>query len=289
MSKRHKYEYAVNLEADTAAAKVVRMVGKHKRTLEIGAGPGSITRLLKELGECRITAIELDEAAIEKLKVFCEKVYRCDLNTASWASLVSEQGKFEVIVAADVLEHLYDPWTTLSAMGSILEENGYIVVSLPHIGHSAVIGCLLDGDFEYQEWGLLDQTHIRFFSIKNIQKLFTQARLKIVEAAFIVRSPDQTEFARQWRKLSPELKNALNKNKFGTIYQVVVKAVPISAPGRTLNLTTMSVPEINSPISPGASIKSRILFLSRKVARDYLSMKMRSRISNILNHLGIRF
>lgn len=288
MSERHKYEYVVDPEANTAAAKVIRMVGMHKRTLEIGAGPGSITRWLKDPGKCRITAIEIDEAAIEKLKEFCERVYKCDLNTTSWASLVSEQGKFQVIVAADVLEHLYDPWATLSTMRSILTEDGYIVVSLPHIGHNAVIGCLLDGDFEYQEWGLLDRTHIRFFSIRNIQKLFEQSGLKIVEAEFVVRPPDQTEFARQWRKLSPELRRELEKNKFGTAYQVVVKAVPTSAQGRALNLVSLSVPDTNSGMSSKASLKSRVIYLLKKIARNCLSMNMRSRISNMLNRLGIR-
>ncbi len=80
--------------------------------------------------------------------------------------------KFEVIVAADVLEHLYDPWATLRTVRDILDTDGYVVVSLPHIGHNAVIACILQEDFEYQDWGLLDKTHIRFFGIENMQQTF---------------------------------------------------------------------------------------------------------------------
>lgn len=288
MSDRHKYEYKVDLNADTAAAKVVHMVGSGKRVLEIGAGPGSITRLLVEHGHCKVSAVELDTNAIEKLGDFCEEIHNCDLNDPSWTRRVTHCGNFDVVVAADVLEHLYDPWTTLSAMKTILNKDGYIVVSLPHIGHNAIISCLLGGNFEYQEWGLLDKTHIRFFSIKNIQKLFAEAGLKIVEAGFVIRAPEQTEFSAQWKVLSPESKRELEKNKFGNIYQVVVKAVPESTKGQALNLLSLDIPFINTGASSGASFKSRIIFLLKNTARTCLSMKMRSRISNILNRAGIK-
>lgn len=281
MPERHKYEYSVNLRAESAAAKVVRMVGKNKRTLEIGAGPGSITRLLKEHGGCQITAIELDETAIRKLKPFCEKVYQCDLNVPSWVSQVSERGKFDAIVAADVLEHLYEPWATLSLMRNILTDQGHVVVSLPHIGHNAVVASLLNGNFEYQEWGLLDRTHIRFFGIRNIQKLFQQAGLKIIEAEFVVKKPEETEFASQWRKLRPETRKELNKNNYGNVYQVVVKAVPASASEKALNLASIQV--------PGADTfhEFSLVQILKRLVRRYLSIKMRSRMANVLVRLGM--
>lgn len=289
MNVRHKYEYSVDIQAETAAAKVVRMVGQNRRTLEIGAGPGSISRLLKEYGNCRITAIELDETAIEKLSSFCEKVYQCDLNDPSWTQVVSEGGKFDVVVAADVLEHLYDPWATLSAMGSILNQDGYVVISLPHVGHSAVVGCLINADFRYQEWGLLDRTHIRFFGIQNIQKLFEQAGLKIIDAEFVVKNPEETEFAHLWRKLSSPLRQELDKNKYGTVYQVVVKAVPATALGKALNLTDLDVPSTAFDAVQYHSFKSQLRHLPRKIARRFLSMKTRYRIAQILDRLGIKY
>ena len=65
--ERHNYEYQVDREGDGAPARVVRMVGKNKRVMEIGAGPGSITRLLTTVSKCRVTALEIDEEAIKKL------------------------------------------------------------------------------------------------------------------------------------------------------------------------------------------------------------------------------
>lgn len=285
---RHRYEYSVDLTSDTAPARVVRMVGQGKRVLEIGAGPGSITRLLHDVGNCHITALEVDVDAIHKLTPFCERVYRVDLNDASWPQTLSRESTFDVIVAADVLEHLYDPWLALKAMKGLIGQSGYIVVSLPHVGHSAVLACLLAGDFEYRDSGLLDRTHIRFFGIKNIQALFDSAGLKIVEGQFVVRSPASTEFAKQWKKIPPEVRGALSTNRFGTIYQVVVKAVPNESPGCGISLASLPIG------APSVDATSRVMPASvveaiKRGARAFLSPETRSRLRRLVAYLGIRF
>ena len=153
------YVYEVDKDSNSAAARVINMVGQDKNVLEIGAGPGSITKYLYSRGRCRIQAIEIDPESIKKLKPYCERVHQADLNDIHWPEILDEQKKFEVVVAADVLEHIYDPWTTLKVMKGLIDDDGYLVISIPHIGHSAVIACLLNEDFEYRDWGLLDRTH----------------------------------------------------------------------------------------------------------------------------------
>jgi 2-polyprenyl-3-methyl-5-hydroxy-6-metoxy-1,4-benzoquinol methylase len=288
MEQRHKYEYNVDLDSDHVGVKIFRMVGREKRVLEIGAGPGSITRLLKEHGQCRVTAIELDSQAIEKLGAFCERVYQCDLNAKDWTTSVSADGKFQVVVAADVLEHLYDPWSTLRAMRSVLSDDGYIVVSLPHIGHQAVLASLALGDFDYHDWGLLDRTHIRFFGIKSMQRLFDEAGLKIIEAEFLVRAPEHTEFANEWARAPAELKRNLAKCRFGSIYQVVIKAVPQSAPGRGLTLVSLPVPTPGPLLPPDASFGSKLRMTLKLLARRFMSQRTRAHLSEWLIRIGLR-
>lgn len=286
--ERHKYEYAVDLTANTAAAKVVRFVGNDKRVLEIGAGPGSITRLLKSHGNCRVTALELDLEAIEKLTPFCERIYRCDLNSVSWPELLAEEEKFQVVVAADVLEHLYDPWRTLAAMKDLLHQDGYVVISLPHVGHHAVVACLLDEDFDYQDYGLLDRTHIRFFGVKNIQKLFEDAGFTITAAEFVVKPPEETEFGGRWRRLPDMVKQGLMRNPFGMVYQVVVQAKPgVALPGG-VDLFALPVPAPVSTLPSGASMLKRILYRLKRLALPYLSPRNRVRIIRVLDRLRIR-
>jgi SAM-dependent methyltransferase len=244
--QRHKYEYTIDPEAHTAPAKVVRMVGSDKRVLEIGAGPGSMTRLF-QANNCRVTAVEIDASAIDKLLPFCERVHHCDLNAQDWAACLSGDGTYDVLVAADVFEHLYWPHRCLAALKPFFSPGGYLVVSLPHAGNNAVIACLLDGDVDYGDWGLLDRTHIRFFGFKNMHDLFEHAGYKIIAAEFVVTPPDETELAVHWRRLSPGMRDELAANVFGTVYQVVMKVVPSDAPGKGIRLADVPVPAYVPP------------------------------------------
>lgn len=288
MEQRHKYEYAVNLQEETAATKVVRMVGRERKVLEIGAGPGSITRLLKEHGSCRVTAIERDATALPKLAAYCEQVHQADLNDPDWVTRTGVEKAFQVVVAADVLEHLYDPWAALTAMKQCLRDDGCIVVSLPHAGHAAVIGCLAAGNFEYRDWGLLDRTHIRFFGIANMQELIEGAGLKVVEAEFVVRSPEQTELADHWRRLPAQVRHALGSRPHGTVYQVVLKAVPTSAPGLARRLDAIPVPTPGSRLPPGTPWRTRAIAWLKDIVRPHLSQDAQHRIVGILRRLGLR-
>lgn len=280
-TSRHKYDYQV--QPDSAPARVVRLTGRDKRVLELGSGPGAVTRLLKENG-CRVTALEVDEQAIALVREFCEQVYRCNLNDTDWQKVLGAAEPFDVVVAADVFEHLYDPWTALERVPSLLASGGYAVVSLPHAGHNAVIGCLASGDLEYQPWGLLDKTHIRFFGVSNIQRLFEGAGLKIIEAEMVVKSPEQTEFARRWRALPVELREALEAMPYGSIYQVVVKAVPKSAPGVALDLETLPIPALGTGTFSGRARRSRLLGF----VVSFMSLRTRSRIANVLRRIGLK-
>ena len=279
--QRHKYDYLP--QPNSAPERVIRVVGKDKRVLELGTGPGSITRFLKDNG-CRVTGLELDEEAIEIVTPYCERIYRCNLNDPAWPSIVSDYSRFEVIVLADVLEHLYDPWEVLKSVHGLLADDGYVVVSLPHSGHNSVITCLLRGDFDYQPWGILDKTHIRFFGIKNIATLFAEAGLKIVSVEFVVKKPEQTEFAEQWRLLPTTTKLALSSNRFGNVYQVVVKAVPQSAPGKALDLETLPIPVPDAPSAIARARDNRIL----KFLGSFVSRKTRQRVVRMLERVGFK-
>ena len=288
MVHHHKYDYNIDMDSDHVGPRVCRMVGSEKRVLEIGAGPGAITRLLTEHAHCHVTAIELDEEAIDTLKPLCARVFRCDLNDADWPSVVSADGPFQVVVAADVLEHLYDPWSTLRATKQLLSEDGYLVVSLPHIGHQGVIASLASGRFKYGDWGLLDRTHVRFFGLENMQDLFEETGFKIVDADFLVRAPELTEFANDWASASEELKHCLKQCNFGRIYQVVIKAVPQSAADHGLKLTALTVPQPGPLIPLGASLGTKFRIVLKLLGRRMLSQRARARLSELLHRLGIR-
>ncbi len=276
---RHNYEYQIDIHGSTAPARVVRMVGANKRVLEIGAGPGSITRVLTGVNNCRVTALERDQSAIKKLASYCEKVIHADLNDPTWPQLIASSPVFDVLVCADVLEHVYDPSTVLTGITNFLGPDASLIVSLPHVGHSAIHACLYDSDFEYRDWGLLDKTHIRFFGLTNIAALFAGAGLKIIEAEFVTCEPEQTEFSNRWAKLPGTLKQALRTNPFGTVYQVVVRAVPLTSKQAGIDLRNVAVTK-DLPIHQ--TVPQRL----RNFIRRHLSPEARVRIRHVINSFG---
>jgi 2-polyprenyl-3-methyl-5-hydroxy-6-metoxy-1,4-benzoquinol methylase len=285
--KQLNYTYAVDPNSDTAAANVLRFVGKHKKVLEIGAGPGSILQVLQDINQCNITAIEVYPDYIAKLKEFCPNVISADLNDPQWNKIFAEDQKFDVVVAADVLEHLYDPLKCLKNMATLLNDNGSIVISLPHIGHAVIAGCLWDGDFEYGEWGLLDRTHIRFFGIKNIQNLIEDAHLKIIDVSFVVRSPDQTEFAERWSRLPQGFKKEILSNPFACVYQVVLHVVPQAFQGNSIQLAQVPIP--SSQIIPFGVLNQTygLTGFLRSILRKVLSQNQKNKLQLYLKKWGI--
>lgn len=273
-SQKHTYDYPIDTSSETAPAKVIGMVGSGKRVLEIGCGPGSITRILARDAGCTVTGLELDPVAIRIVAPFCDQVIQADLNSPNWPNLVGGAGTYDVVVAADVLEHLYDPLKTLQRMVHLINPDGYFVISLPHAGHAAIMSCLACGDFAYGKWGLLDSTHIRFFGFKNIEDLFAHAGLKIIEARYVVMHPEDTELCDQWSRITPILKTALLRIRHAEVYQVVIKAVPVDRAGDSLPLIPPKRHIILSNIKRGVAKR--------------LSPRMRGRIRELFAMMGIK-
>jgi len=220
----HAYEYQIDLEGDNALAYVVELAGAGKKILELGAGAGMQTQFLARNNRNDVVAVDVNPASVEALKRYTDRVHALDLNAPGWTKALEGEGKFDAIVAADVLEHLYDPWNAIEAMTHLLTESGEVIVSLPYIGNAAILGLLYEDDFEYREEGLLDKTHIRFFGLRNIESLHKNAGLTITDARIVLRPPETTEFHSRWNKLPKAVRRALAISPHADIYQVVTKA-----------------------------------------------------------------
>jgi 2-polyprenyl-3-methyl-5-hydroxy-6-metoxy-1,4-benzoquinol methylase len=246
-SVTHKYLYSYDIDGPSAPARVARIVGHGQEVLEIGSGPGALTKVLVEVGKNQVSALEIDPAAIEIVKQYCESVVPGDLNSDEWPQ-VFEGKKFDAVVAADVLEHVNDPLKVLKGMVSLLKRDGCVVISVPNITHASIGSLLVNGNFRYGDWGLLDRTHIRFFGAKNLQHLLDSADLSIVHAEFVVKQPHETEFADIWNNTPLRTQQALLEPQHSLIYQFVVKAVPRSnAMSAPVALDTVPVPTWRNP------------------------------------------
>lgn len=148
-----------------------------KGVLEIGCGTGQTLSLLKNKGRCLNTVgVELFESAAEEARKVLDCVHNIDIEKERVV------GTYELIVAMDVLEHLVDPWSVLK---KLVEENlvdgGVLIASIPNVRHYSVIANILKGKFDYATSGILDKTHLRFFTKKSMFALYNSAGLDVVE------------------------------------------------------------------------------------------------------------
>jgi len=277
------YVFDVDPKSDTAAAAVLRFVGSNKDVLEIGAGPGSIARPLVNRNGCRVTAFEADLNCIPILRQFCSEVYQGDLNSPSWHEPFADQS-FDAIVIADVLEHLVDPWATLRAVRRLLRPGGAVISSIPNSSHSAMMASLLNEDVDYREWGLLDRTHIRFFGIKNLQPLFRQAGLKIVDANFVTKAPEETEFAAVWHQTAASVRLALEGRPFSQVYQTVVMALDEASvlPAPEISLLDRPPPKQTAPLLEQHPATSHAALVARRAIGKALGPRGRSLVKRLL-------
>lgn len=150
-----------------------------KRTLDIGCGDGAFGSLLKQHINAQVWGIEPSKAAAEMAASKLDKV----INGLFSQDLPELEGqKFDAIFFNDVLEHLVDPDEILAQCQTLLNKNGHIIASIPNIRWYPVILSLLRyKDFKYQNSGVMDKTHMRFFTAKSMVRMFEEAGYKILK------------------------------------------------------------------------------------------------------------
>jgi len=151
------------------------------RILDVGCSIGTLGKQIKQRNNnAEIIGIELDEqmanAAKEKLdRVIVENVEKINLFDYFFPDY------FDCIIFADILEHLKNPWNLLKNATTFLGNKGVVVASIPNVRHyTTIINLLFKGFWPYRERGIHDRTHLRFFTLKNIEELFQYANLKII-------------------------------------------------------------------------------------------------------------
>lgn len=149
--------------------------------LEIGSATGYVTRLLRERG-CVVDLVELDQAAARQAAVHARQAYVGSVEDVMLLQRI--QSRYDTILFADVLEHLKDPRRVLKEVRAKLKPHGRILASIPNVAHWTVRWKLLRGQFHYEDIGLLDRTHLRFFTLKTTRELFEESGYRIVSLRF---------------------------------------------------------------------------------------------------------
>ena len=221
-------KYASNVEAEntnSAHGIALRLVGQEKIVLELGAASGHVTKALKGMGNS-VTVVERDGRFAEELAACADTVIIADLD---WLDLREHLAgkKFDVILAGDVLEHCSRPDLVIRQLHDLLQPAGYIVISLPNIAHGDMRLSLLSGNFDYRETGLLDRTHLRFFTRRSIDLFLTTSDFKIDQILPVTVEIGLTELGAFQSDIPVQAIDYVQQDPDATVYQYVVKAFPV--------------------------------------------------------------
>ena len=147
-----------------------------RRILDLGCGTGLLGKALKQRQACTVTGIELNKEAAKEAEKNLDWIFVDNLNRFDPGFT---DPKYDCIIFGDILEHLVHPWQVLKKFAAVLEDGGCVIASIPNIAHPWIISQLQKGLFRYEAAGLLDVTHLRFFTKTTICQLFYRAGLKI--------------------------------------------------------------------------------------------------------------
>jgi len=181
-----KYASVIDLNASNSnpyipAAFVVRLVGRDKVVLDVGCANGRMSRLFAENG-CDVWGVEINPVLANEAKRHCTRVVLGDIEEETTRAQIDK--RFDVVIFADVLEHLVDPQQVLYKMGDFLTKDGYIVLVVPNVAFVSIRLRLLFGKFSYDpRGGILDTGHLRFFTLDSLKNMIDEAGYRI-EAIF---------------------------------------------------------------------------------------------------------
>ncbi|MGB3917572.1 class I SAM-dependent methyltransferase [Thiothrix litoralis] len=180
------------LDDNHSHSQIVRRIPRYAQVLELGCGDGSMSRLMRERCEAHIIGVDHNPDIVWQAQRYCDYVFTEDLDDPH--SLDALEGeKFDAITLVDVLEHLQHPEDLLRRLKPLLLDEGQILISIPNIAHASVRLELLNGHFEYEKTGILDTTHLKFFTADSVQSL-------LADEGYVVHELDYT-----WHDLPDEV------------------------------------------------------------------------------------
>ncbi len=153
-----------------------------KTILDVGCAQGALgADYLRRNPACRVLGIEMDEAAAAHARQRLSEVFVGDVEKTPMPFEVPDG--IDCIVYGDVLEHLTDPWAVLKEHAKYLSPQGTVLVCMPNVEHWSFAAKLLTGSFDYEDQGLLDRTHLRWFTPRTMARALTEAGLVLADAA----------------------------------------------------------------------------------------------------------
>lgn len=170
-----------------------------KTVVEIGCNTGRLAEEYRKINpNVHYLAVELSEKAAKKAATRIDFVVTGNIEDFEvFTQLEKHLGehKIDALVFSDVLEHLIDPWMTLSKFRQMMMTNGYCIVCIPNVSHWTILAGLIHGEWNYADFGLLDKSHLRFFTKKTMIELFATSGWQVETLTPRIFAPKETDQA----------------------------------------------------------------------------------------------
>lgn len=231
MSK-NKYEFTLDTaEKNDSHMGLATRIKPKQKILELGCSSGYLSKFLKEDLACHVVGVDIDSNALQQAEPFCEQTIVADLDSNDWLEKIKGQ-QFDVVLCADVLEHLKKPAAMLASLKPFLHAESRLLASVPNVAHASIRLELLQGHFDYESLGLLDDTHLHFYTRDGLIAMLMQAGYVCCDIAYSIldladEAIDQ-HFANAGLQSSANARELLHAPD-AVAYQFIIEARPAQA------------------------------------------------------------
>jgi GT2 family glycosyltransferase/2-polyprenyl-3-methyl-5-hydroxy-6-metoxy-1,4-benzoquinol methylase len=191
--------------------------------LDVGIGSGALGRRLAADRGCRVDGATVSSEEAARAADGYRRIEVADLNTVGLDTLFDGH-RYGAIICADVLEHLPRPTSVLDACRRLLTDDGVLLLSIPNVGYVGLLGELLEGEFRYRVEGLLDSTHVRFFTRRSLLRMLRDTGWHVDHMESIRVDLPESEFRVGFDRLPPSVQRYLLAIPDALTYQFIVRA-----------------------------------------------------------------
>ncbi|MCG9790061.1 class I SAM-dependent methyltransferase [Vibrio mediterranei] len=214
------YDLKLLLDVESVHKKVLESIKENSKVLEIGCSKGHMTKYLSRKLKCSVVGIELDQKALQYASKYLDQGFNINIDQLDLLDQSLDDNCYDYILACDVLEHVKDAKGVLGVLKNKVKNDGQIIVSVPNASHNLILMSLLKNDFSYQDVGIFDNTHIKWFTSDSFAEIISDVGFNINRHDFTYMTPQyEPVIHNDYNKFSLFEKEVLLRHPNGHFFQ----------------------------------------------------------------------